>query len=97
MFSSTSTSVPRSRAIRTIRNCSAIFGLPSRRTGRSSRSPVMNIGTVPVVFAVTRFPAARSPAAISRVTEDFPRVPFTWIRTGMEKRLRRCSAYSMML
>jgi len=28
--------------------------------------------------------------------EDFPRVPFTWMRIGIAARLRRCSAYSAM-
>jgi len=36
----------------------------------------------PVVFAYTRKPAAASPAAISLVTVDLPRVPLTRMRMG---------------
>ena len=39
-------------------------------------------GAVPVVFANVLSPPARSPAAMRRVTEDFPRDPFTCIRMG---------------
>ena len=48
-----------------------------RRTGRSRPSGRMRRGAVPVVFATVRMPASRRAAAMSRVTVDFPRVPFT--------------------
>ena len=47
-------------------------------------------GRVPVVFAQTRNPPARRPAAIKRVTPDLPRVPLTWMRIGIECNARRC-------
>ena len=39
-------------------------------------------GAVAVVFANVLSQPARSPAAMSRVTDDFPRDPFTCIRIG---------------
>ena len=45
-------------------------------------------GAVPVVLAKVRKPPALKPAAMSRVTLDFPRVPFTWIRNGIAAIIR---------
>ncbi len=52
-------------------------------------SGYMRRGFVPVVLATVRKPPARMHAAINRVTEDFPRVPLTWMRIGMPCKYRR--------
>jgi len=43
----------------------------------------------PVTLATVRIPASLSAAPIRRVTEDFPRLPLTWIRIGMARKARR--------
>ncbi len=50
--------------------------------------------SVPVALAQVRMPPALSPAAISRVTDDFPRVPFTCTRIGIWYKRRRCTQFS---
>jgi hypothetical protein len=48
-------------------------------------------GFAPVVRASTDIPDPRKAAAIRRVTLDFPRVPVTQIRKGIESTvLRKC-------
>ena len=89
MHSITIASAPHSIARRTMRVCSIRFGRPTRKTSISRPSGSMMRAWVPVVFARVRMPPARIPAAISRVTEDLPRVPLTWIRSGTRARFPR--------
>ena len=65
-------------AIRITRACSRIFAFPRRRSGRSTPSVPISRGTVPVVLQKTDQPPDFNPAAIIRVTVDFPRIPFTY-------------------
>ena len=44
---------------------------------KSLPSSLIIRGADPVVFAIVFMPPARKPAAINRVTLDFPRAPFT--------------------
>ena len=68
--------------------CSRMFAGDLRRIVSSLPSGRISLGRVPVVLARVRMPDRRSAAAIRRVTFDFPRVPFTWIRMGMRSSLR---------
>ncbi len=65
-----------------------MLGLPIRKMSVSEPSTEIILAVVPVVLANVRTLPARNPAAISRVTEDFPRVPFTWTRMGTRARDR---------
>ena len=82
MHSMTMASAPHSTARRTMRVCSMMVGRPTRYTSVSDPSGQMMRAIVPVVLAKVRFPPARSPPAINRVTDDLPRVPLTCTRTG---------------
>src|SRR5262245_36096387 len=94
MHSITSASAPSRAATPMMRRCSMMFAWPARWIGYSVPSGMIMRGSEPVALAQTRTPWARSAPAIMRTTEDFPRVPFTWIRIRIAARLRRCSAYS---
>ena len=71
-------------------------GAPGRAISSSEPSGRMRIAFDPVVLARTRAPDSRSPAAMSRVTPDLPRVPATAILSGILRRalssLRRSTA-----
>ncbi len=77
MHSITSACAPNSAAVATMRFCSMMLGPAGRNTGSSRPSGRIMRASVPVVLAQVTTPCARRPAAISRVTLDLPRVPFT--------------------
>ena len=66
-----------------MRTCSITFAPDGRKTGYSLASGRIMRARVPVVFAHVVMPPARKPPAMSRVTLDFPLVPFTWMRIGI--------------
>ena len=67
--------------------CSPIEGFLSLWIILSMPLESITLGAVPVVLANVRFPPALNPAAISRVTLDFPLVPFTCILIGILDKL----------
>ena len=77
MHSMTIASASASAAARMIRNCSMMLERAGRNTGCSLPSGKIMRGSVPVVLAQVRIPPACNPAAIKRVTLDFPRAPLT--------------------
>src|SRR5262249_31583914 len=83
-------SAPSSAARVTKRVCSRTEAGPRRGQACSRPSGRIKRGSEPVVLATTLRPPARKAAAISRVVVDLPRVPATWMRTGMARSVRRC-------
>jgi hypothetical protein len=77
-----------------MRICSITLAPDGRKTGYSLPLGMIIRGSVPVVFAHVRMPPSRNPAAINRVTDDLPRVPLMWIRSGSFSKLRRCTIAS---
>ena len=65
------------------RTCSPIEGNLSLWIILSFPSASITRGAVPVVFAKVLRPPSRRPAAINRVTLDFPLVPLTCILRGI--------------
>ena len=63
--------------------CSPIDALLSLCSSTSLPTSLMILGIVPVVFAKVLSPPSLRPAAINRVTLDFPLVPLTWILIGI--------------
>src|SRR5215467_11885059 len=90
MHSATIASAPSSAARATNRSCSRTEAGPRRGHTSSRPSGRIRRGSEPVVLATTLRPLARSAAAIRRVVVDLPRVPATWMRTGMAHNVRRC-------
>jgi hypothetical protein len=91
MHSMTSASGRQDAARRTMPICSTTLAIPNLRcTGSSAPSGRMKRAAVPVVFAITRSPPPRIAPAQSRVMELLPRMPFTTIRWGIERRRRWC-------
>ena len=77
------------------RTCSPMDAERNRWIMRSFPCESIIRGAVPVVLANVRTPPARRPAAIKRVTLDLPRVPLTWIRSGIASKLRWCCQNSI--